>query len=48
MLHLSVLVCELALGNPDIASEVHVAGMRDDGEHFYCFLAAFSDSPVRG
>ena len=28
---LSVLVCVLALGNPDITSEVHVAGMRDDG-----------------
>ena len=35
MLQLSVLVCELALGNPDITSEVHVAGMCDDGEHFF-------------
>ena len=41
MLQLSVLVCELALGNPDITSEGLVAGMRDDGEQFFrCFLAA--------
>ena len=35
MLQLSVPVCEIALGNLEITSEVHVVETRDDGGHLF-------------